>query len=180
MTMQARARVPARSGGSPNVSEAAALESAAQVAATPAGGAGWIAPAVVKPVAARVEARLTASGCALLVFELAGLWGLNQLGYLLVARLHVPLPGNVAGMLLLFGLLCAGIVPVRMFERSSTLLSSHLPFFFVPIAVGLMNLGGAVISEGWLLILVLVASAAVGLCTTGWIAQLLSRLRERP
>jgi holin-like protein len=164
------------------VSEAAALESAARVGATPASSAGWIGPAAANPIVSptRVEAALTVRGCAILVLELAGLWVLNKLGYLLVAQLRVPLPGNVAGMLLLFGLLCSGIVPPRLFERSSTLLARHLPFFFVPIAVGLMNLGGTFISEGWLLILVLVASASVGLCATGWIAQLLSRLKGQP
>lgn len=115
-----------------------------------------------------------------MVLELAGLWGMNKLGYLVVARLHVPLPGNVAGMLLLFGLLCIGVVPERLFERSSTLLARHLPFFFVPIAVGLMNLGSTFMSQGWVLLGVLVASAAAGLCATGWVAQLLSRLKRQP
>jgi holin-like protein len=86
----------------------------------------------------------------------------------------------VAGMLLLFALLCSGIVPVRLFQRSSALLARHLPFFFVPIAVGLMNLGETLLSQGWVLLLVLVASAAVGLCVTGWLAQLLSRLKAKP
>ena len=43
-----------------------------------------------------------------------------------------------------------------------------------------MDLGGRVVSQGWMLLLVLVASAAVGLCLTGWLAQLFSRLKVRP
>jgi holin-like protein len=105
---------------------------------------------------------------------------LNRLGYLLVGWLGVPLPGNVAGMLLLFALLCSGAVPPRLFERSGALLSRHLAFFFVPIAVGLMDLGATVFSEGWLLIAVLAASAAAGLCVTGWIAQALSSQKVQP
>ena len=164
------------------MSEVAALEGAARDGTAPASSAGWVAPGVARPIAGPglEKARLTAKSCAILVLELWGLWVLNKLGYALVALLHVPLPGNVAGMLLLFGLLCAGIVPERLFEQSSTLLARHLPFFFVPIAVGLMNLGPTLIGEGWLLILVLVASASVGLCATGWVAQLLSRMKERP
>ncbi len=130
-------------------------------------------PAVLKPPVAEAPAK--AKAVALLVVELAALWGLNQLGYLIVGRLHIPLPGNVAAMLLLFGLLCTGAVPERLFERSSALLSRHLAFFFVPIAVGLMDLSGTVLAEGWILILVLVAAASVGLCATGWVAQFLSR-----
>jgi holin-like protein len=115
-----------------------------------------------------------------LSLELAGLWTINKAGYLAVSSLHVPLPGNVAGMLLLLALLCTGVVPARLFERSSTLLARHLAFFFVPIAVGLMDLGPTVVSYGWQLLLVLVGSAAVGLCVTGWVAQLLSRLKRQP
>jgi holin-like protein len=159
------------------MSEAGALEGAARAGTAAASSAGWVAPASAKPFAS--GARLTAKSCAVLILEVAGLWGLNKLGYLIVALLHVPLPGNVAGMLLLFGLLCSGIVPQRLFERSSILLARHLPFFFVPIAVGLMNLGGTFISEGWLLILVLVASASIGLCATGWMAQMLSGIKRQ-
>ena len=55
-------------------------------------------------------------------------------------------------------------------------------FFFVPIAVGLMTLGSTVVSKGIWLLLVLVASAAVGLCLAGWLAQALARpaSKEQP
>jgi len=159
------------------VSEAAALQGAAEVGSGPAAIAP--APAAIAGKAGGESLRALKEG-ALLLLELAALWGINKAGYTLVARLEIPLPGNVAGMLLLFGLLCAGVVPARLFERSSTLLARHLPFFFVPIAVGLINLAGTVLSQGWLLLIVLVGSAAVGLCTTGWVAQILSRLKARP
>lgn len=163
-----------------SVSEVAALPGAAVARPGPA-NAGRVAPAATPIlVQGRAASRWTAQDSVLLVFELAGLWGLNKVGYIAVARLRIPLPGNVAAMLLLFGLLCAGIVPERLFARSSTLLARHLAFFFVPIAVGLMNLGGLVLSQGWQLLIVLVASAAAGLCATGWMAQLLSRTKRAP
>ena len=106
----------------------------------------------------------------------------DKAGQFIVTRLHVHFPGNVAGMLILFALLCAGVVPERLFERSSSLLARHLPFFFVPIAVGLMTLGSMVVSKGVPLLLVLVGSAAIGLCVTGWLAQALARpaRKEQP
>ena len=163
------------------MSEATALQGAELVRGRPASSAVDAdfpsKPAVAQPQAAP---RLTARGWALVMVEVAGLWGTNKAGYAVVAQLHVPLPGNVAGMLLLFALLCTKVVPMRLFEQSSTLLARHLPFFFVPIAVGLMNLAGTLLAEGWQLLLVLIASAAVGLCTTGWLAQLLSRLKAKP
>lgn len=164
------------------MNEAIALPGAARVAAMPAVVAGTLPPAVARPVApgVRVVDWSAARAGALLILELSGLWALSRLGYFLVAFLRVPLPGNVAGMLILFALLCSGAVPARLFERSSALLSRHLPFFFVPIAVGLMDLGATVLSEGWLLIVLLGASAAAGLCVTGWIAQWLSARKAQP
>jgi holin-like protein len=161
------------------VSEAAALQGAVPVSSGPASAAGAMLP-VAKPTTPETGARAwrSASQSTILILELLGLWGITRAGYALVALLHIPLPGNVAGMLLLFALLCARVVPPRLFERSSALLARHLPFFFVPIAVGLMNLAGTLLSQGWLLLLVLIASAAVGLCTTGWVAQLLSRVKD--
>jgi holin-like protein len=119
---------------------------------------------------------------ALLAAEVAGLWAINRAGQFIVTRFQVHFPGNVLGMLLLFALLCTGVVPERLFERSSSLLARHLPFFFVPIAVGLMTLGSTVLSHGVSLLLVLIASAAVGLCVTGWLAQALARpaRKEQP
>jgi len=157
------------------VSEAVALRGA-EGAPTTAEGAIVALPIVRRHAALSRSLR----DALLLVCELAALWAINKAGYLLVSGLHAPLPGNVAGMLLLFALLCTGLVPARLFERSSTLLARHLAFFFVPIAVGLIDLGPAVVSQGWLLVLVLVASAAVGLCLTGWVAQLLSRAQGKP
>ena len=159
------------------MSEAVALQHADRVRPRPVNGAAAVATAITVP---QLPALRWAKDVFALTLELAGLWAINKVGYLAVAKLHVPLPGNVAGLLLLFTLLCTRIVPVRLFERSSALLARHLAFFFVPIAVGLMDLGPTVISQGWLLLFVLVASAAVGLCVTGWLAQLLSRLKRQP
>jgi holin-like protein len=43
-------------------------------------------------------------------------------------------------MLLLLGLLMSGIVKLEWFESVASLLLTHLAFFFIPIAVGLMIL----------------------------------------
>ena len=131
--------------------EGVALDTPAGIAAVPRSDFGTAAAPVL----------LAAKHAALLVAEVAGLWAINKAGQFIVIRLHVHFPGNVAGMLLLFALLCSGVVPEHLFERSSSLLARHLPFFFVPIAVGLMTLGAMVVSKGVPLLLVLVASAAL-------------------
>ena len=153
--------------------EGAALDTPAGIAVVPR--------AELRPTEA-FPALLAVRRAALLLAEFAALWALNKAGQLIVRALHVHFPGNVAGMLILFGLLCTGAVPERWFERSSSLLARHLPFFFVPIAVGLMTLGHMVREEGVSLLVVLVTSAAAGLCLSGWIAQALSppATKEQP
>ncbi len=104
-------------------------------------------------------------GVLSLIFR-AGQWG--------VARFHMPLPGNVLGMLLLFGLLSVGLVREAWIQEGATLLTKHLAFFFIPIAVGLMQWGALFRREGHWLLLALVVSTLAALLTTGGIANLLT------
>lgn len=60
------------------------------------------------------------------------------LGESLVRLLGLPLPGPVAGMILLFcGLLVRGGIPDEVGRAAGTLLG-HLPLLFVPAGVGVM------------------------------------------
>ncbi len=60
------------------------------------------------------------------------------IGELLVSVLNLPLPGPVAGMILLFGfLLVKGEIPEPLAHLSDTLLN-NLSLLFVPAGVGVM------------------------------------------
>src|SRR5207248_87151 len=98
--------------GGKTVSEAAALQSAVQGPESPAcvGPIGAVAATAI-PSESPAGSRLSVRDCAALVLELSGLWVISKVGYAVVALLRVPLPGNVAGMLLLFALLCTRVVP---------------------------------------------------------------------
>lgn len=91
------------------------------------------------------------------------------------ARFHLPLPGNVLGMLLLFGLLSAGVVRETWIHEGAGLLTKHLAFFFVPIAVGLMQWGSLFRREGPWLLLALVTSTLAALLASGGLVRLLGR-----
>jgi holin-like protein len=105
------------------------------------------------------------TGFLFLIFR-AGQWG--------VARFHAPLPGNILGMLLLFGLLSSGLVRETWIQEGATLLTKHLAFFFIPIAVGLMEWGPLFWHEGQWLLLALAVSTLAALLTAGGVAHLLS------
>ena len=104
-------------------------------------------------------------GFLFLVFRAAE-WG--------VAYFHVPLPGNIVGMLLLFSLLSAGLVRERWIQEGATFLTKHLAFFFIPIAVGLMEWGPLFRREGHWLLLVIVVSTLAALLAAGGLVHLIS------
>lgn len=107
------------------------------------------------------------------------LWLIYYVSTWTVEILHLPLPGSVLGMLLLFTLLSAGIIKEQWLSLGANPLLKHLSFFFIPIAVGLMDWGELFTQKGHLLFLPLVISAFVALLATGGIVQFLTKCLER-
>lgn len=102
-------------------------------------------------------------------------WGADQL----VDHLSLPIPGNVLGIVLLFSLLCTGIVKESHIDMAAGFLLRHLVFFFIPVAVGLMDWGQVFYEHGWILLISIVFSAALPLCVVAWLSRALQRRRER-
>ena len=73
--------------------------------------------------------------------QLAILWAICWLSNTLVDRTGLPIPGNVVGVIVLFGLLTLGLVKLEHIQDAADFLLKHLVFFFVPVSVGLMNWG---------------------------------------
>ncbi|MBU5612919.1 CidA/LrgA family protein [Geomonas azotofigens] len=112
-------------------------------------------------------------------WQIVLLWLVFRCGVLLVGALHLSLPGNVAGMLIMFALLASGIVKPVLIETGSGFLLKHFAFFFIPISVGLISFGGLMRQSGLELLVILFASAVVGVAVTGATVQLLQQRRER-
>jgi holin-like protein len=98
-----------------------------------------------------------------------------QLAGEVIARLsHLPVPGPVIGMAILFtALVIRGSVPDGLEQVSSRLLG-HLSLLFVPAGVGIMlHLG--LIGANWLSIsLALIGSTALTIAVTGLVMAWLS------
>ena len=91
----------------------------------------------------------------------------------------LPIPGNVLGIIVLFLLLCTGVAKESHISEAANFLLKHLVFFFVPIAVGLMNWGGVFYDYGWVLLAAIVISTALPLLVVGWLAGALRRRPEK-
>lgn len=98
---------------------------------------------------------------------------LQFFGELLSTWMHLPIPGNVLGMIMLLCGLSCGLIRLEWVQEAADLLLSHLALFFVPAGVGVM-VYFELIAKEWLPITVAtVASTFVVLAATGWTAKTL-------
>src|SRR6185437_2140578 len=94
------------------------------------------------------------------------------LGALLHDRLHIPLPGNVIGMLLLLAALATRIVKVQWVEKAAGILLKHMMLFFAPLIVGTLAMT-KLLAANWLpLVAVTVLSTVITLVATAAVASL--------
>jgi len=107
----------------------------------------------------------TARGFAVIV-------GFGLLGTLL-HWLGIPLPGGVLGLLLFFVALSTGLVKLAWVERAAALLLRHMVLLFVPLTVGLMEMGQVLQRQAAAIIASLLVSWLAVLLTTGWLGRLL-------
>jgi holin-like protein len=111
--------------------------------------------------------RLLAQISVLSAIYLAGNWIARKTG--------LPVPGNVLGIVLLYALLNLGVIRLEHVQDGADFLLRHLVFFFIPVAVDLMNWGGVFLRYGLKLALAIAISTALTFLGTGLIAQWLQR-----
>jgi holin-like protein len=105
-----------------------------------------------------------------LLAGIAWLWAFLALGTAVVDLLGVPLPGSVAGMLLLWAALEARVVRLEWLDRGAGSLLGLLGLLFVPAGVGLTQYAGA--GPVWVAVMAVVAAGAlVTLAVTGHVVQ---------
>jgi holin-like protein len=103
--------------------------------------------------------------------------GFCLLGVLL-HRLGIPLPGGVLGLLLFFLALSMGLVKLEWVDRAAGLLLRHMVLLFVPLTVGLMEMGPVLSRHAIAIVASLLLSWTATLLTTGFLGRWL--LPEEP
>lgn len=110
-----------------------------------------------------------------MIYAFAALLVFQFLGEVAVRALHLPLPGPLAGMLLLFAaLLLRGNVPAPLVGTSRQLLQ-HLMLLFVPAVAGVMLHFDRVAREWQPFLVACVVSTLVTLVVTALTLQWLLR-----
>jgi holin-like protein len=105
-----------------------------------------------------------------LLIGIAWLWAFLGLGTTVVDALGLPLPGSVAGMLLLWAALEMRVVRLDWLESGASSLLAVLGLLFVPAGVGLAQYAGA--GPIWLAVIgVVLVGALATLAVTGHVVQ---------
>ncbi|PLZ01157.1 CidA/LrgA family protein [Burkholderia sp. WAC0059] len=103
------------------------------------------------------------------------------IGETLATVTHVPVPGPLIGMVLLLAWLMVRGGPSAGLESFGRSLLSWLALLFVPAATGLVTGLRLLEADWWRIALAIVVSTALGLATTGWLMDRLTRLiHDRP
>ncbi|MEG2858052.1 MAG: CidA/LrgA family protein [Clostridia bacterium] len=97
--------------------------------------------------------------------------------------LHLPIPGNVLGMLFMLVLLITRVIKVKNIIGASTFFLDHLSFFFIPGSVALMVCYKQIGGQLFVAIASVVMSSILVFLVTGlsteWLLRLIRRRKER-
>ncbi|GGG92447.1 antiholin-like murein hydrolase modulator LrgA [Staphylococcus pragensis] len=83
-----------------------------------------------------------------------------------------PMPASVIGLVLLFILLCTGIVKLGQVEGVGTALTNNISFLFVPAGVSVINSLPILSQHPILILLLIIISTLLLLICVGFVSQL--------
>ncbi|MBD8976319.1 CidA/LrgA family protein [Veillonella magna] len=116
---------------------------------------------------------------ALIVTQIIGLAIIAGIGNMITELLHLPLPGTLVGMILLFVLLLTGVVKLEWFEQGAAVLIGELLLFFIPSAIGIIQYSQLFGSTGAMLLGVIVTSIITLLASVTVITLSIMKLRRK-
>lgn len=90
-------------------------------------------------------------------------------------RVGVPIPGGVLGLLLFYAGLLSGVIKLSWVESAAGALLRHMVLLFVPLTVGLMELGKVLSRQAEAILASLLVSFVAVLLTTGLLGRWLLR-----
>ncbi|MGP3591254.1 CidA/LrgA family protein [Vagococcus sp. WN89Y] len=101
----------------------------------------------------------------------------------LVQWLHLPLPANLIGMVLMLALIVCRIIPLAWVRAGARWLLAEMLLFFVPAVVAVVNYTQLLLVDGWRIFAVIALSTLMVLGATAWVVDKiyrfeLSRLKD--
>ncbi len=99
----------------------------------------------------------------------------SYVGETITTLFHLPVPGSIVGLFLLFGALQTKLIKVKQIDESGSWLKNNMAFLFVPATVGIMPYFD-IIQKSWIdITIVLIFSTLITYIITGVIAEFLNK-----
>ncbi|MCD8262209.1 MAG: CidA/LrgA family protein [Bacteroides sp.] len=112
-----------------------------------------------------------------MIIQCAILFGCLALGELIVYLTGVKFPSSIIGMIFLAYLLKMNWLDIQKVKKLSDFLVANLAFFFVPPGVALVLYFNRIVEEWFPILTATVVSTILVIAVTGWIHQLMRRIR---
>mgnify|MGYP004720639961 CR=1 FL=1 len=89
----------------------------------------------------------------------------------IVQWLHLPLPANLVGMMLMLALILCRVIPLNWVRAGARWLLAEMLLFFVPAVVAVVNYAQLLMADGWRIFIVIGLSTLMVLGATAWVVE---------
>ncbi|MCL6601980.1 MAG: CidA/LrgA family holin-like protein [Paenibacillus sp.] len=113
------------------------------------------------------------------LLQIAGLTVFSLLINALTPLLHIPIPGSILGMVLLFILLELKVVRLNWVDIGASWLLAELLLFFVPSAIGVMKYTALLETDGLRLLAVVLLGTFAVMSSSGLLTGAIYKAKER-
>ena len=97
--------------------------------------------------------------------------GLFVFAQYLVSWLHLPLPANLVGMVLMLALIVCRVIPLNWIRAGARWLLAEMLLFFVPAVVAVVNYTQLLLVDGWRIFAVIAISTLMVLGATACVVD---------
>ena len=104
---------------------------------------------------------------------------INYVGMLLSKILHLPLPGTIVSLLLLFLMLQFKVLKLEKIENAGNFLLLNMTIFFMPPTVKIIDSYELLEKDLFKIIVIIIVSTFLTMGITGKVVQLMIDLKER-
>ncbi|MFD1992401.1 CidA/LrgA family protein [Paenibacillus nicotianae] len=113
------------------------------------------------------------------ILQVAVLMGFSELLNALVRWLHLPVPGSIIGIAVVFILLQTKVIKLEWVEIGANWLLAELLLFFIPSAVGIMNYIPMLEHDGVRIVAIVILSTILVMVSSGLLAGMMAKRKER-
>ncbi|MEK5419859.1 holin [Paenibacillus odorifer] len=113
------------------------------------------------------------------LLQVAGLALFSLLINAVTPFLHIPIPGSILGMIILFLLLEFGVIHLNWVEVGASWLLAELLLFFIPSAIGVMKYANILETDGLRILAVVILGTIVVMASSGLLTSRIYKAKER-